>query len=95
MKIVKKLMRTRRLINTYKFYKLQLINNINIIFLKKLYFFLLKSKNFLFKNKFIKIYDYNCNFHFGVKINNLKKEPLKLFFKKSLKFINLYFYKKT
>lgn len=95
MKIAKKLVKTKRLINTYKFYKLQLINNINIIFLKKLYFFLLKSKNFLFKNKRITLYDYNFNFYFSIKINNFKKKFLKFFLKKVNKFINLYFYKKT
>lgn len=93
MKIAKKLVKTKRLINTYKFYKLQLINNINIIFLKKLYFFLLKSKNFLFKNKRITLYDYN--FYFSIKIGNFKKKFLKFFLKKVNKFINLYFYKKT
>lgn len=95
MRIVKKLIENKKLINTYKFSKLHLINNFNIIFFKKLYFFLLKSKNFIFKKNYI----YSCiharTVAINLKTSMLNKKFIKSFFYKVITFINLYFYKKV
>lgn len=95
MKIAEKLIKNKGLINAYKFSKLQLIHNFNIIFFKKLYFFFLKNKNCIYFNK-KKLYNNHYFFTYIRSCENFsKKKEFKFFFKKILDFINLYFYKET
>lgn len=101
MRIVEKLIKNKGLINTCKFEKLQLLHNFNIIFHKKLLFFLLKNKNKQINKKKVQTFSKNVFFfkHFYLAFCTLVYPCFRITFKKCNfrklnNFINLYFYKK-